>query len=60
MALVSTSQQDSDSCLPLVSGIFISHSKMEPFIPGRKCKIEEMENISSIPCKKMQTTQKSL
>lgn len=59
MALVSTSQQDSDSCLPLVSGI-ISHSEMEPFIPGRKCKIEEMENISSIPCKKMQTTQKSL
>lgn len=58
MALVSRRQLKSDSCLPLVSRIFITHSQMETFIPGRKWKIEEMENINSILCKKM--TQKSL
>lgn len=52
MALISSRQPGSDSCLPLVSGIFITHSQMEPFIPGRKQKIEEMENINSISFKK--------
>lgn len=58
MALASSRQPDSDSCSPLISGIFITHSQMELLIPGKKWKIEEMENINSISCKKM--TQKSL
>lgn len=47
MASVS-SRLDSDSCLPLISGIFITHSQMELFISGRRWKIEEMENLNSI------------
>lgn len=58
MALVSSRKLDSDSCLPVVSGIFVTHSEMELFIPGRKWKTEEMENINSFLCKKI--TQKSL
>lgn len=58
MALFSSGQLDSDSCLPLISGIFITHSQTEHFIPGRKWKTEEIENTNSISCKKM--TQKSL
>lgn len=58
MALFSSGQLGSDSGLPLISGIFITYSQMEPFIPGRKWKTEESENTNSISCKKI--TQKSL
>lgn len=58
MVLVSSRKLDSDSCLSVVSGILVTLSEMELFIPERKRKTEEMENINSILCKKI--TQKSL